>query len=206
MRFLSIVLSALLLSACQTPRTVEKDNFYFGQVIEKEHNLLWLDCISGKTRPVKGVKNVSKGPMSVIADGGIDTHTALRITTIIGEENQGNCQEHANANLTNTLWELAHWPNAKALKAGELKLLITQDNTVRGNWLCHEFTGDAQVSEGKISWPLITWSSQGCDNRTKNLGELPTSFLGPWRTAIYGDTLVLTSPKGEKVFFRALYL
>lgn len=206
MRALSLGLAALLLSACQTPQPVDKDNFYFGQVIEKEDVLLWQDCISGKTRPVKGVKEASKGPMSVVADSSIDASSTLRITTIIGEESQGNCQEHANAELTNTLWELAHWPNAKTPKAGELKLLITNENTIRGNWQCHEFNGDAQVSEGKVSWPVITWSAQSCDDNAKDLGELPTSFQGPWRSAIYGDTLVLTSPQGEKAFFRALYL
>jgi len=206
MKALSLALGVLLLSACQAHHTVDKDNFYFGQVIEKDEVLLWQDCISGKTRPVKGVKEASKGPMSVVANSSTDASSTLRVTTIIGEESQGSCQEHANAELTNTLWELVHWPNTKAPQAGELKLLITDSHTLRGNWRCHEFTGDALVNEGKVSWPLITWSANSCDANAKVLGDLPASFQGPWRSAIYGDTLVLTSPQGEKAFFRALYL
>lgn len=206
MRTLSIGIAALLLSACQAPHQVDKDTFYFGQVIKQEDTLLWQDCISGKTRPVKGVKEASKGPMSVIARGGMDASSTLRINTVVGEESQGSCAEHANAELTNTLWQLAHWSADKAPKAGELKLLITDSHTIRGNLGCHEFTGDAHVSGNKVDWPVITWSAQACDDNAKKLRELPANFQGPWRSAIYGDTLVLTSPHGEKVFFRALYL
>ncbi|SRR5690625_519581 len=209
MKKFSLGVAALLLSACQAPQLVDKDYFYFGEVIEKNDTLLWQDCISGTTHPVKGVKEASQGPLSVIAHKRIGKKgDTLEVHQIVGAETQGNCEEHGNAELQNTLWELAYWSHTKQPEPGELKLTITEDQQIRGNWQCHEFTGEAQVNEAKLSWPVITWSSKACDDKQSNkaLESLPASFQGPWRAAIYGNTLVLTSPLGEKAIFRALYL
>lgn len=206
MKTFLLIACTLLLAACQASPIIEQDHFYFGQVIKSDASLQWQDCTTGITRPVSGVKKASTGPMSVTAKSGINVNSELRVTNIIGEESQGNCTEHVHASLTNTLWQLVHWPNEASLKQGELQFLLRADNTLQGRWQCHEFTGDAYLSEEKISWPVITWSEKNCHKKAGKLGTLPTSFQGLWRPAIYGDTLVLTSPSGDKAYFRALYL
>lgn len=206
MKTFLLIACTLLLTACQASPITKQDHFYFGQVIEGDSGLQWQDCTTGITRPISGIKKASTGPMSITAKSGISANSTLRVTNIIGEESQGSCAEHTQATLTNTLWQLAHWPSETSLKQGDLQFLLRTDNTLQGRWQCHQFTGDAYLSEEKINWPVITWSEKSCNEKVEKLGVLPASFHGLWRPAVYGDTLVLTSPSGDKAYFRALYL
>jgi|GEM_PF-2331903 len=217
MRLLLFFSALILLAGCQNtptwlaaPQEIQNDTFYFGEVTEAEDGgWLWQDCVSGNIRPIAGKRTFNKaphGPVSMLAKAGAQANSPLKVLSILGKEAEGSCAEHANAHFTNTLWQLVAWPQQNQLSNANLQLLVTDEGSARGSLDCHKFDAEITTTGKGFTLHAPVWTAGNCDSKGLSPDALPEHFYGYWQASTYGNTLVLTNLKGEKIFFRALYL
>lgn len=216
MRLLLLLGSFLLLAGCQntptwlgTPNELKHETFYFGEVLKDDNGWLWKDCVTGHLRPIQGKRTFTEtphGPISMLAQGGVSSTSPLEVSLVLGEETEGSCQEHGTASLTNTLWQMVAWPQQRSLNNTALQLLITEENTIRGQLGCYTFTGNVERTGNRIHSSTLSWAKEETCNKGATPEELPASFTQHWQASLYGNTLVLTNLQGESIYFRALYL
>lgn len=217
MRKLLFFSALVLLVGCQStpswlaaPHEIQNDTFYFGEVTEAEDGgWLWQDCVTGNTRPIAGKRTFSEvphGPVSMLAQAGAQPGSPLQVLAVLGSESDGSCAEHANASVTNTLWQLVAWPQQRQLNNANLQLLITDEGSARGSLDCHAFDADITTTGKGFTLHAPDWSASQCDSKGLNPSALPEQFFGYWQANTYGNTLMLSNLQGQKLFFRALYL